>query len=95
MVTPAMQIKTAAILVIFTESWPRRAPKKRVKRPDMEFRTVVLATLVFASAMFAKYCRYQSSTRNIMSGTSSKLMIMHEYKKNLFFVLICFWRGRW
>jgi len=56
MATPAMLIKTAAILVIFTESWPRKAPKKRVKRPDMEFRTVVLATLVFASAMFEKYC---------------------------------------
>lgn len=56
MATPAMLIKTAAILVMFTESWPRMAPKKRVKRLDMEFRTVVLATLVFASAMFEKYC---------------------------------------
>ena len=56
METPAMLIKTAAILVIFTESCPRMAPKKRAKRPDMELRTAILATLVFASAMFEKYC---------------------------------------
>ena len=56
MATPAMQIKTATTFVIFTDSWPRRAPKKRVKSPDVEVRTVVLATLVFASAEFDKYC---------------------------------------
>jgi len=30
-----------------------------------------------------------------MSGTSSKLMIMYEYQKNLFFVLNLLLEGRW
>lgn len=56
MATPVMLIKTATIFVRFIESWPRRAPKKSVNSPDVEVRTVVLATLVFASAEFDKYC---------------------------------------
>lgn len=54
--TPAMLITTATTLPMFMESWPRTAPKKRVKRPEVEVKTVVLATLVFASAKFDKYC---------------------------------------
>jgi hypothetical protein len=56
MAAPAMLIKTATTFVIFIESCPRRAPKKSVNNPDVEVRTVVLATLVFASAEFDKYC---------------------------------------
>ena len=56
MATPVMVIKTATTFVIFIESWPRRAPNKSVKSPDVAVRTVVLATLVFASAEFDKYC---------------------------------------
>lgn len=56
MTAPAMLIKTATTFVIFIDSWPRRAPKKSVNNPDIEVRTVVLATLVFASAEFDKYC---------------------------------------
>lgn len=55
MAAPAMLIKTATTFAIFIESWPRRAPKKSVNNPDVEVRTVVLATLVFASAEFDKY----------------------------------------
>lgn len=54
--TPAILTKTATTFAILMESWPRRAPKKSVKSPDVEVRTVVLATLVFARAEFDKYC---------------------------------------
>lgn len=56
MATPAMLIKTAISFATFMESCPSRAPMKSVKSPDVEFRTVVLATLVFARAEFDKYC---------------------------------------
>ena len=56
MATPAMLMKTATSFAIVIESCPRRAPKKSVNRPDVEVRTVVLATLVFARAEFEKYC---------------------------------------
>lgn len=58
--TPAMLIKTATTLPKLMESWPRRAPKKSVKSPDVEVRTVVLATLVFAKAEFEKNCMIES-----------------------------------
>jgi hypothetical protein len=54
--TPAMVIKTATTLAKFIVSCPRTAPNKRVKSPEVEVKTVVLATLVFASAEFDKYC---------------------------------------
>lgn len=56
MTTPVIQIKTEHTLAIFKESCPSNAPKKRVKRPDVDVNTVVLATLVFASAEFERYC---------------------------------------
>lgn len=55
--TPVILIQTATTLTIFTESWPISAPKNSVKSPDVEVKTVVLATLVFASAEFDKYCK--------------------------------------
>ena len=55
MAAPVKLIKTATTFGTFTESWPRRAPKKSVKRPDVELRIVVLATLVFASARVDRY----------------------------------------
>lgn len=54
--TPAMLIKTAITFAAFIESWPSSTPMKRVKSPDVEDSTVVLATLVLASAAFDKYC---------------------------------------
>lgn len=55
MATPAMLTKTATILVTFKESWPKNAPMNRVNSPEVEESTVVLATLVCASAAFDKY----------------------------------------
>lgn len=54
--TPAILTKTATTFAILMESWPSRAPKKSVKSPDVEVRTVVLATLVLARAEFDRYC---------------------------------------
>lgn len=56
MATPAILTKTATTFVIFKESWPRNAPMNRVKSPEVEDNTVVLATLVRANAAFDKYC---------------------------------------
>lgn len=56
MATPAMLTKTATIFVIFRESCPRNAPMKRVNSPEVEDNTVVLATLVRASAALDRYC---------------------------------------
>lgn len=53
--TPAMLTKTATTFVTFKESCPKRAPMKSVKSPEVDDRTVVLATLVRASAAFDKY----------------------------------------
>ena len=65
--TPAMLTKTATTFAMFKESCPRNAPMKRVKSPEVEDNTVVLATLVRASAAFDKYCLhsygYQISTQ--------------------------------
>lgn len=55
--TPAILTKTATTLTIFNESWPRAAPINRVKSPEVEDKTVVLATLVRASAAFERYCK--------------------------------------
>lgn len=55
--TPAMLTKTATTLATFKESCPRNAPMKRVKSPEVEDNTVVLATLVRASAALEKYCK--------------------------------------
>lgn len=54
--TPAILIRTAAIFEALTESCPISAPKKSVKNPEVEVKTVVLATLVYAKAEFEKYC---------------------------------------
>jgi hypothetical protein len=56
--TPVMLTSTAIILTTFNESSPSSAPKNSVKRPDVEERIVVLATLVLARAAFEKYCRH-------------------------------------
>lgn len=61
MATPAMLINTVIIFVILMESWFITTPKKSVKRPDVELRTVVLTTLVFASARFDRYCMHVQS----------------------------------
>lgn len=58
--TPAMLTKTASTFATFRESWPKIAPTKRVKSPDVEDNTVVLATLVRASAAFEKYCNHKA-----------------------------------
>uniref|UniRef100_A0A0A9D1I5 Uncharacterized protein n=1 Tax=Arundo donax TaxID=35708 RepID=A0A0A9D1I5_ARUDO len=50
-----MLMKTAIIFAAFMESWPSNTPMKRVKSPEVEDSTVVLATLVLASAAFDKY----------------------------------------
>lgn len=57
MATPAMLTRTATTFAAFKESWPKNAPIKRVKSPEVEDKTVVLATLVRASAAFDKYCQ--------------------------------------
>lgn len=56
MATPAMLMKTATTFDTFKESWPKRTPMNRVKRPEVDDSTVVLATLVLARAAFDKYC---------------------------------------
>lgn len=60
MPTPAMLTKTAITFAAFNESWPRKAPMKSVKSPEVEDSTVVLATLVCASAAFDRYCTKRS-----------------------------------
>ena len=55
MATPAMLTKTATTFAIFKVSSPKNAPTKRVKSPEVEDNTVVLATLVRARAAFEKY----------------------------------------
>lgn len=55
--TPVILTNTARILATFMDSWPVSAAKKRVKSPDVEVNTVVLATLVLARAEFDKYCK--------------------------------------
>lgn len=55
MATPVMLITTAATLDTLMVSWEMSAPKKSVKRPDVDVNTVVLATLVLAKAEFDKY----------------------------------------
>lgn len=59
MATPAMLTKTATTFARFKESWPKNAPMKSVKSPEVEDKTVVLATLVRARAAFEKYCNDQ------------------------------------
>jgi len=49
-------MKTAIIFAAFMESCPSKTPMKRVNSPEVEDSTVVLATLVLASAAFDKYC---------------------------------------
>jgi len=53
--TPAMLTKTATIFAIFKVSWPISTPMKRVKSPEVDDNTVVLATLVRARAAFDRY----------------------------------------
>lgn len=55
--TPDMLTNTATTLAIFNESSPRSTPMKRVKSPEVEDKTVVLATLVRAKAAFERYYR--------------------------------------
>lgn len=55
MATPAILTKTATIFVTFKESWPKNAPMNRVNSPEVDDSTVVLATLVRASAAFDRY----------------------------------------
>lgn len=57
MTTPVMLTNTATIFEIFKESCPKSAPIKRVNNPEVEDKTVVLATLVRARAAFDKYCK--------------------------------------
>lgn len=59
MTTPAKLTKTASTFAILKESCPRNAPMKRVNNPEVEDKTVVLVTLVRASAAFDKYCMEQ------------------------------------
>ena len=55
MTTPAMLTNTATTFAMFSESSPRSTPMKRVKSPEVEDKTVVLATLVRARAAFERY----------------------------------------
>lgn len=55
MATPAMLTKTATTFDTFNLSSPRKAPMKSVNSPEVDDNTVVLATLVRASAAFDKY----------------------------------------
>jgi hypothetical protein len=64
MATPAMLTKTATTFATFKESWPRYAPMKRVKSPEVDDNTVVLATLVRASAAFDRYCKPKEKSIN-------------------------------
>lgn len=65
MTTPDMLTKTATTLAIFKESSPSITPTKRVNNPDVEDRTVVLATLVCSSAAFDRYCRKKRDTNKL------------------------------
>lgn len=53
--TPAMLTKTATTFDTFKVSWPISTPMKRVKSPEVDDNTVVLATLVRARAAFDRY----------------------------------------
>lgn len=55
MATPAMLMRTATTLEMVMDSCPRTAPNRRANRPDVEFKMVAVATLVFARAEFEKY----------------------------------------
>jgi hypothetical protein len=59
MATPAMLTKTATTFDTFIVSWPINTPMKRVNSPEVDDKTVVLATLVRASAAFDRYCKQQ------------------------------------
>lgn len=59
--TPVILNATAIIFVVFIDSCPSSAPKKSVKSADVEVKTVVLATLVLASAEFDKYCSNEAT----------------------------------
>jgi len=50
-----MLTKTATTFAIFKLSWPISTPMKRVKSPEVDDNTVVLATLVRARAAFDRY----------------------------------------
>lgn len=56
MTTPARLTKTATTFGKLKVSSPRKAPRKRVKSPEVDDKTVVLATLVRARAAFDRYC---------------------------------------
>ena len=67
MATPAMLTRTAITFAAFKESWPKNTPMKRVKSPEVDDKTVVLATLVRASAAFDRYCPQQKRlTKNLL-----------------------------
>ena len=70
MMTPAILMKTATTLEMVMDSCPTRAPNRRAKRPDVEFKIVAVATLVFARAEFEKYCK-SLNKRHYCSNTSS------------------------
>lgn len=55
MATPAMLTKTATTFDTFKVSCPINTPMKRVKSPEVDDNTVVLATLVRARAAFDRY----------------------------------------
>lgn len=55
MATPTMLTKTATTFDILKESWPINTPMKRVKSPEVDDNTVVLATLVRARAALDRY----------------------------------------
>lgn len=57
MATPAMLTNTEATFGTLKESSPKNAPIKRVNNPEVDDKTVVLATLVRRSAAFDKYCK--------------------------------------
>lgn len=57
MTTPVMLTNTAITFAKFRESWPKNAPMKRVNSPEVDDKTVVLATLVRARAAFDRYCK--------------------------------------
>ena len=79
MATPAMLTKTATTFDTFNESWPRKAPIKSVKSPEVEDSTVVLATLVRARAAFEKYCK---QPKTISDNSFKFLSHMIHIKKN-------------
>lgn len=63
MATPAMLTNTETTFGTFKESWPKNAPIKRVNNPEVDDKTVVLATLVRRSAAFDKYCKIQATKK--------------------------------